>query len=54
MSRARELSAPLFLPMPTQEMRVKLFEAFRCGTGGSFYHNGEVKPELPAFYRINS
>ncbi len=52
--RARELSAPLFLSMPTQEMRVEPFDAFRRGAGGTSYYQGQAKPELPAFYRINS
>lgn len=52
--RARELSRPLFLSMPTQEMRVEPFDAFRRGTGGSSYYQPQVDPALPAFYRINS
>lgn len=52
--RARELSRPLFLAMPTQEMRVEPFDAFRRGTGGSSYYQPQVDPALPAFYRINS
>jgi uncharacterized protein (DUF885 family) len=53
-ARARELSRPLFLAMPTQEMRVEPFDAFRRGTGGSSYYQPQVDPTLPAFYRINS
>jgi uncharacterized protein (DUF885 family) len=52
--RARELSRPLFLSMPPQEMRVEPFDAFRRGTGGSSYYQPQVDPALPAFYRINS
>jgi uncharacterized protein (DUF885 family) len=52
--RAREHSRPLFLAMPTQEMRVEPFDAFRRGTGGSSYYQPQVDPALPAFYRINS
>lgn len=52
--RARELGAPLFLSMPTQEMRVEPFDAFRRGSGGSSYYQSQVDPALPAFYRINS
>jgi uncharacterized protein (DUF885 family) len=40
--------------MPTQEMRVEPFDAFRRGTGGSSYYQAQVDPEKPAFYRINS
>jgi uncharacterized protein (DUF885 family) len=53
-TRSRELSRPLFLSMPTQEMRVEPFDAFRRGTGGSSYYQPQVDPALPAFYRINS
>ena len=53
-ARSRELSRPLFLSMPAQEMRVEPFDAFRRGTGGSSYYQPEVDPALPAFYRINS
>ena len=53
-ARTRELSRPLFLSMPTQEMRVEPFDAFRRGTGGSSYYQPQVDPALPAFYRINS
>ena len=52
--RANKLSAPLFLSMPTQEMRVEPFDNFRRGTGGSSYYQPQVDPALPAFYRINS
>jgi uncharacterized protein (DUF885 family) len=52
--RSRELSRPLFLSMPVQEMRVEPFDAFRRGSGGSSYYEPQVDPALPAFYRINS
>lgn len=52
--RARELSQPLFLSMPAQEMRVEPFDAFRRGAGGSSYYQSQVDPAKPAFYRINS
>jgi uncharacterized protein (DUF885 family) len=52
--RARELSGPLFLSMPAQEMEVEPFDAFRRGTGGSSYYQPQVDPAQPAFYRINS
>lgn len=52
--RARELSRPLFMAMPAQEMRVEPFDAFRRGSGGSSYYQNQVDPALPAFYRINS
>jgi uncharacterized protein (DUF885 family) len=52
--RARELSVPLFLSMPTQEVKVEPFDAFRRGTGGSSYYQPQVDPAQPAFYRINS
>jgi uncharacterized protein (DUF885 family) len=52
--RARELSRPLFLSMPSQEMRVEPFDAFRRGSGGSSYYQSQVDPALPAFYRIAS
>lgn len=53
-ARSRELSQPLFLSMPAQEMRVEPFDAFRRGSGGSSYYQSQVDPALPAFYRINS
>lgn len=53
-AHSRELSRPLFLSMPPQEMRVEPFDAFRRGTGGSSYYQPQVDPALPAFYRINS
>lgn len=53
-SRSRELSEPLFLSMPPQEMRVEPFDAFRRGSGGSSYYQSQVDASLPAFYRINS
>jgi uncharacterized protein (DUF885 family) len=53
-TRSRELSRPLFLSMPAQEMRVEPFDAFRRGSGGSSYYQGQIDPALPAFYRINS
>jgi uncharacterized protein (DUF885 family) len=52
--RSRELSRPLFESMPAQEMRVEPFDAFRRGSGGSSYYQGQVDPALPAFYRIAS
>lgn len=52
--RSRELSRPLFLAMPEQEMRVEPFDAFRRGSGGSSYYQPQLDPALPAFYRINS
>ncbi len=51
---AQELSRSLFLSMPAQEMRVEPFDAFRRGSGGSSYYQGQIDPALPAFYRINS
>lgn len=53
-ARSLELSRPLFLAMPAQEMRVEPFDAFRRGSGGSSYYQGQTDPALPAFYRINS
>jgi uncharacterized protein (DUF885 family) len=53
-ARARELTQPLFLSMPAQEMRVEPFDTFRRGSGGSSYYQGQVDPKKPAFYRINS
>ncbi len=52
--RGRELSQPLFLSMPAQEMRVEPFDVVRRGSGASSYYQNEVDPALPAFYRINS
>ena len=52
--RSRDLSRPLFLSMPAQEMRVEPFDAFRRGSGGSSYYQSQVDPAQPAFYRINS
>jgi uncharacterized protein (DUF885 family) len=52
--RARELSRPLFLSMPGQEMRVEPLDAMRRGGGGTSYYQGQVDPAKPAFYRINS
>ena len=52
--RARQKSAPLFLEMPAQEMRVEPFHAYRRGTGGSSYYERQIDPARPAFYRIAS
>jgi uncharacterized protein (DUF885 family) len=53
-ARALERTKPLFLSMPTQELRVEPFEAFRRGTGGSPYYQSQINPALPAIFRINS
>jgi uncharacterized protein (DUF885 family) len=52
--RSREKTAPLFLRMPAQEMRVEPFHAYRRGTGGSSYYERQIDPARPAFYRIAS
>lgn len=52
--KARQKSAPLFLRMPAQEMRVEPFHAYRRGSGGSSYYERQIDPQRPAFYRIAS
>ena len=53
-ARSRELSRPLFLVMPAQEMRVEPLEAFQRGSGRNSYYQPEADPARPAFYRIRS
>lgn len=53
-ARSRELTAPMFLALPAQEMQVEPFHAYRRGAGGSSYYERQVDPDLPAFYRIDS
>ena len=52
--RARDLTRPMFLALPEQEMRVEPFHAYRRGAGGSSYYERQIDPAQPAFYRINS
>ena len=52
--RSRELTRPLFLAMPAQEMRVEPLEAFQRGSGASSRYQPQLDPTLPAFYRIHS
>lgn len=52
--RARELTLPLFLAMPRQEVVVEPFEAFRRGRSGSSYYHAQPDHSRPAMYRIQS
>jgi uncharacterized protein (DUF885 family) len=52
--RSRGKSAPYFLSLPSQEIRVEPFPAFRRGSGGSPYYEEQLDPSQPAYYRINS
>lgn len=52
--RARQKTAPLFLAMPPQEMRVEPFHEYRRGSGGSSYYERQIDAARPAFYRIAS